>query len=537
MMKLLQTTCRPAFPRGRYQPKKTVPMANFKHVFTGLMALLLSQTLVAQDDYKRWAVEIGGGTTVPNMDIKAEPQYYGQGGIRFNLSKLFGLKADYSMGVLKMDGDEGAVENEFFRYGVRGVLNFGEVVKLTSDRYNFLMNAGFGAIHSDIPFSFSTFPDNYMHYDGYLDGEDYSSQDFYTNVGGRVQVKINESFAISLKANYYFSQSDLMDGRAPRRENNQYNDQYLSAGAGISYYFGSGKSHADWAPAQASPAMEKKTDSNRKALEQLRGKLKDSDDDGVIDALDQDNATKDGVRVNAKGEAMDTDYDGIPDFKDDCPVQKGPDSTNGCPQQLTDSVIKQLKQEVKKAARRAPRRRGDTGRRARRDADGRGEGERDARRRDRQRDDAGRDRGRKGDQTQADKDQRRGQGDDAGRRGRRGRQADRGADEQDKQQQRGRQSGSGKSNVDDYQTVTVTSKPADQISTYYIIGGSFSEKANAIDFNDFLQSEGFEAQILFVKDRGLYRVSYESFDSQKAATERLSEIRQKFNDQAWILGN
>lgn len=511
---------------GRYQPKKTVHMVNFKHLFAGLFALLLTNPLIAQDDYKRWAIEIGGGTTVPNMDMEGSPQYLGKGGIRFNLSKLFGLKANYSMGLLKLDGTKGAVENEFFTYGINGTLNFGEVIKLTSDRYNLLLNAGFGGISTNIAYPFSTVPPSdkkeYLRYKGYLNGQDYSSQDFYTKVGGRVQIKINQSFGVNLGANYYATNSDLIDGRSPVSESNKSRDAYLAATAGISVYLGSGKEHADWAPAQASPEMRKKTDSNQKAIEQLRNKIKDSDEDGVIDAVDEDNSTKEGVRVNAKGKAMDTDYDGIKDFKDDCPVQKGPDSTNGCPQQLTDSVIKQMKKEVRKAARRPARKGGDTGVRPGRGADRRGDArkggddQRQARRD--QADKAERDRRRRGDDDK---------GKDRRRRG------DRQADDRAQQQKDDKV----KASASDYATVTVTSKPADEISTYYIIGGSFSNKTNAIDFNDFLQSENFDSKILYVKDKGLYRVAYESFDSQQAATDRLTEIRKKFNDKAWILGN
>ena len=44
--------------------------------------------------------------------------------------------------------------------------------------------------------------------------------------------------------------------------------------------------------------------------------LTDSDDDGVIDMLDQDNETPEGVVVDAKGVPVDSDSDGVPDYKD-----------------------------------------------------------------------------------------------------------------------------------------------------------------------------------------------------------------------------
>ena len=44
--------------------------------------------------------------------------------------------------------------------------------------------------------------------------------------------------------------------------------------------------------------------------------LTDSDGDGIIDMLDQDNETPEGARVDTRGIALDSDNDGVPDFED-----------------------------------------------------------------------------------------------------------------------------------------------------------------------------------------------------------------------------
>ncbi|MCB0520106.1 MAG: OmpA family protein [Lewinellaceae bacterium] len=52
--------------------------------------------------------------------------------------------------------------------------------------------------------------------------------------------------------------------------------------------------------------------------------LTDTDGDGVIDLLDQDNNTPPGAEVDTRGMALDSDGDGIPNFEDDEPyVKKG----------------------------------------------------------------------------------------------------------------------------------------------------------------------------------------------------------------------
>jgi OOP family OmpA-OmpF porin len=510
-------------------------MPNFRHALLPLLVLLVTgYSLSAQDDYKRWALEINGGTTVPNMDMNEELQYFGQGGVRFNISKLFGIKADYAQGILKGQGfnSDVTIENEYYRYGIRGTVDLGQIVKLNSETFSFLLNAGVGNVHTNIPYSSTFISDqSRVNYKGVDQQEDYESDDIYTNFGGRVQIRINERFAANVGADFYSTRTDLMDGLSPDNQSNKYDDSYVAAGAGLSFYFGSGEEHADWAPVSSSPEMKQKTDSNRKALDKLNGKFKDSDGDGVLDAVDVDNSTKDGIRVNAKGEAMDTDYDGIVDYEDECPVQKGPDSLNGCPpdQEVTDSLVEKLRAEVRRGAKRPSadqQEGGQDGKAGRRN----GQAQEDDGSRDRQAR-----RGRR-DADSRDKDSR---GDQSG--DRRSRSDERGKGEAEDQTQADKQGSQAKrydnKNVDNYPVVTVSSKGAGEISTYYIIGGSFSEKPNAIDFNEFLKSEGFDSKILFVEDRGLFRVAYNSFDGRENATNRLSEIRSQFNDQAWILGN
>jgi len=61
------------------------------------------------------------------------------------------------------------------------------------------------------------------------------------------------------------------------------------------------------------------------------GKAKDSDHDGVPDKKDQCPQTPENVTVDINGCPLDTDNDGIVDYLDDCPTIKGISSLNGCP--------------------------------------------------------------------------------------------------------------------------------------------------------------------------------------------------------------
>lgn len=66
-------------------------------------------------------------------------------------------------------------------------------------------------------------------------------------------------------------------------------------------------------------------------IQQLEEQLKDDDQDGVPNGIDNEPATVAGSLVDSRGVGLkDADNDGIADAYDYCPDQAGPFSTNGC---------------------------------------------------------------------------------------------------------------------------------------------------------------------------------------------------------------
>lgn len=68
------------------------------------------------------------------------------------------------------------------------------------------------------------------------------------------------------------------------------------------------------------------------------GGPKDSDRDGVPDVKDECPDTPFGVEVDEKGCPLDRDGDGIPDYQDDCPDIPGIPEFNGCPDTDGDGI-------------------------------------------------------------------------------------------------------------------------------------------------------------------------------------------------------
>lgn len=68
------------------------------------------------------------------------------------------------------------------------------------------------------------------------------------------------------------------------------------------------------------------------------GKAKDTDNDGVPDRKDECPDTPEGVMVDENGCPIDTDKDGVPDYQDDCPSVPGLKELKGCPDTDGDGI-------------------------------------------------------------------------------------------------------------------------------------------------------------------------------------------------------
>lgn len=83
-------------------------------------------------------------------------------------------------------------------------------------------------------------------------------------------------------------------------------------------------------------------------------------------------------------------------------------------------------------------------------------------------------------------------------------------------------------------TPTPAPAPANSnLDLYFVVGGAFSEKANADRLVGTLQAKGFDAYV-FGQSRGLHLVCYGSYTNKVAARKALAEVKASENAKAWL---
>ncbi|MBW0020922.1 SPOR domain-containing protein [Segatella copri] len=73
------------------------------------------------------------------------------------------------------------------------------------------------------------------------------------------------------------------------------------------------------------------------------------------------------------------------------------------------------------------------------------------------------------------------------------------------------------------------------LSSYSVVVGSFSLKANAEGLASTLKSAGYDAQIALNKERNMYRVVASSFADKAAAVKSRNQLRAGKYPDAWLL--
>ncbi|MEZ4854132.1 OmpA family protein [Flavobacterium sp.] len=151
-----------------------------------------------------------------------------------------------------------------------------------------------------------------------METNNFKGKDEMLNVplGLTAQVKLGKRVALNADFTMInnISQHYTFDGRNNSIygnviEDRGFNGTLYNATIGLSIYLGKKENHADWYFEDKS----KETSDLENRLAQLEEKIKDSDNDGVADYLDEEPNTPSGNLVDTKGKTLDSNKNGIPD--------------------------------------------------------------------------------------------------------------------------------------------------------------------------------------------------------------------------------
>lgn len=298
-----------------------------------LLTLLISQlatSIFAQEEMNKWSlggsigVHDGSAPTAINSRIY-QIHHFGLNG-RYMFNNRVGLMLDLGYDMFDAFGSGGRNTN-YFRTSVQGVLNAGDIIKIStiSDRLGLLVHGGAGISNMWVN---KDFRNTDIEDDRLFDGVDDMVNFIF---GATPQFKINEKVSLNADLSFIFHHNQTMQFDMQYLSQHGAIDGYfLNLSVGASFYLGGKAKHADWVPTVYGGVVADNSLYEAKVKE-LEERMKDDDMDGVPNYVDEEKETVKGSFVDSKGRAMlDTDNDGILDLYDACPTIKGSFSLDGC---------------------------------------------------------------------------------------------------------------------------------------------------------------------------------------------------------------
>ena len=313
-----------------------------KHIVTILFFLLLLIPSIAfnQKSINSWSIDacFGGTNPVkpytPGYWSNTVSFFHTSGGVRYMFNNKFGIKLDggydrVTNDVIGVNGNSLPFKSHYYRTSIQGVLDIGRIFTFEnfSEKTSLLFHFGGGA--------------------SVLTSKVASENDRMVNFlfGFTPQYKISKRLAINVDASFiwhiYQKYTFDMHSTVAKRG---FDGFIANATVGVNYYLGKNPEHYDWSYSPCYPDMRYLEDENNKLKlekEELAKKLGDDDNDGVINYLDEEDNTEIGALVDIKGRNLkniDSDGDGVFDFYDECPNEKGDQVNNGCPEKAINNI-------------------------------------------------------------------------------------------------------------------------------------------------------------------------------------------------------
>ncbi len=283
----------------------------------------------AASAYNKWSAEVNvGGTNAlynwngGHYDSKFLGPWHADLGVRYMFNTKFGLKASAGYDQIKDAGDSKEFKSTQWRFNLEGVLNLGRILSFEdwTRSFSLLFHAGPG---------YAIFQNDNIPEDDKM---------FNVMAGLTGQFKLSDRLALTadftgmnnFKMRYTWNglsrdadyitvttvipsqvvndetipgQTVTSQVKNPASDYLKHLNPLLNVSLGLTYYIGN-KQHADWYL----------DDSLKERVDNIEEMLKDDDDDGVPNYLDQEPNSAPGAVVDTKGRTIDANGNGVPDI-------------------------------------------------------------------------------------------------------------------------------------------------------------------------------------------------------------------------------
>lgn len=265
-----------------------------------------------ETEFNKWSVEIGGGANKAVSPFtkgfnSGTPDFYNANlGVRYMINPKFGLKVTGNYDRLKEGKGSQEFKSSLYRAGLEGVVNIGRVLNFEdwTNTISILGHAGGGYA---LLRNTGTKAYNQGKSDFFKDGDNMA----YLTIGLTPQVKLSDrivltgdiSYSKTLAQDFTWNGQHFNDANIKSRG---FDGDIWNASLGLTFYLGGKRKHADWSYETSRQNLEDRVSN----IEMI---LKDSDEDGVADYLDQEPNSAPGAVVDTKGVTIDNNGNGIPD--------------------------------------------------------------------------------------------------------------------------------------------------------------------------------------------------------------------------------
>lgn len=254
-----------------------------------------------------WEVGLNAGTFISFGDVDFSPGYGAGIHIRKALDYVFSLRADAQFGIFKGQDIEGSHETSFRTGSLQLLMSINNLIWNADSKRIFnlylLVGSGLNSFSTDVTGA------NMEPTDHKWVPQIEAGVGAAFRVTDKMNIGIDSKFLLLLGAGY---RADLLDGVLAA-------DNDIPTYSSLRVNFNIGDTDEKSEPLYWVNPM----DVVLADISELKARptfdLTDSDEDGVIDMLDQEPATPKNAKVDTRGISLDSDSDGIPDYKDQEP--------------------------------------------------------------------------------------------------------------------------------------------------------------------------------------------------------------------------